>query len=255
MKKAVLIALFPGVALAGAVQPPPPTVPPPKASKPVPKTPKPKVNRPLPKKEPKKREVVLPAPEFIYKTQDVDRFEREKEKLVRQKQLLQLKVEIARLEQELNKYRLPPVQVKPARAPREEKPKVNPALELQKEYLRLREQRERFRELQSKLSTLQSLFTGVMKVGNNWVAFDSEGRKYSVGSVVYGFVISKILPDGVVVSSPEGVFKVPISAVLPEKKTQQANQQQFQPPPPPPPPPPQQPEELPPELPPPPVGG
>ena len=270
IKKTALLILIPVSAVAGAVPPPPPSANPgavpPSAVKPanqkktVAPAVSPKQNRPpVRKNRPEKRELILPAPEFFYKEQGLDRFEREKEELARKKQLLELQVEIARLQQELEKYKMPVVQIKKAPERNSQPaPRINPAVELQRKYLEMRVQRERLRELQMKLSKLQSLFTGVMKVGNTWVAFDSQGRKYTEGTVVYGFAVERILPDGVVVASPEGEFKIPISAALPESK-KKTSQSEFNPPQPTPPesegaaPPPV--EILPPEVPPPPAGG
>lgn len=265
IKKAAVLILIPVSALAGAVPPPPPSanpgVVPPSAVKPAvrkgSKTPavRPRPAKPVRKSRQEKRELILPAPEFLYREQGIDKFEKEKEKLARKKQLLELQVEIARLQQELEKYRMPVIQIKKApERSSQETPRVNPAVELQKKYLEMRYQRERLRELQAKLSKLQSLFTGVMKVGNSWVAFDSQGRRYTEGSVVYGFVVERILPDGVVVASPEGEFKIPISASLPEKKSSRS---EFNPPQPPAPVSEEAPpvETPPPEVPPPPAGG
>ncbi|ADU97748.1 hypothetical protein Theam_1792 (plasmid) [Thermovibrio ammonificans HB-1] len=193
--------------------------------------------RPVPARR-NEKQVVLPAPEFLYKPPEVDKFEKEREELLRQKDLLQIKVDIARLKAELQKYQLAPVELKlkleksagirqapqarvtaPATATR-----VNPQLELQKEYLRMQMERERLQNLERKLSLLQNLFTGVMSVGGQKVAFDSMGRKYTVGSTVYGCRIVDILNDGVVVAYDGHVFKVPISASTPEKskKTSQS---------------------------------
>jgi len=180
------------------------------------------------------KEIVLPAPEFLYREQGIDEFEKEKEKLRREKELLQMKVEIARLRAELEKYRLAPEELKlklkeeslkktgqrvsPAAVSGTAQPPVNPQLELQKEYMRMQMERERLRSLERKLALLQNLFTGVMKVGDQRVAFDSMGRKYSVGSTVYGFQIVDVQDDGVVVAFGEQAFKVPISSGIPTKK-------------------------------------
>jgi hypothetical protein len=99
-------------------------------------------------------------------------------------------------------------------------------VELQREFMKMQMERERLRMLESKLALLQNLFTGVMKVGNQRVAFDSMGRKYTVGSTVYGFQIVDVQDDGVVVAFGNQVFKVPISSGVQEKKK---TQEEFQP--------------------------
>jgi len=169
------------------------------------------------------RSLVLPAPEFIYKDKDLDKFEREKEKLLREKELLQMKVEIAKLKSELKKYEVSNFSLKKGKkaataVQRSQGPRINPELEFRKRYLQIRLERENLMRLEAKLSALQNLFTGVMQVGSKKVAFDSYGRKYTVGSVVDGARILEILDDGVVVGYGGHVFKVPIASAVAEKK-------------------------------------
>jgi len=269
MRKLLAIAvLFPLSALAGELPVPPAAKVPPKkvevkrkvekAVKPKPKpAEKPKAVkrvRPAPKpvkvrKPARREEVVLPAPEFLYKPTDLDRFEREKEKLQREKEILKMKVEIAKLKQELEKYELPYAVKKEngGKASGGQKAKVNPQLLLQQKYWQMRMERENLMMMEQKLSRLQNLFTGVMKVGDKEVAFDGEGRKYTVGSVVDGFKILQISDDGIVVGGFGRIFKLPISSTIEGggKKTAVNN---FQPPPPQP-----APQPMPEQLPPPPV--
>jgi|GEM_PF-3974798 len=224
----ILVALLFDPAHAGtAVIAPPPKAPVKTVKKAEIVKPRPNVQK---KTKTEEKVLVLPAPEFTYKGPGLDEFERKKEALKREKELLQIQVEIEKLRAELEKYRLGSKLAKVKSV----QPKQTPRTDTRRELIRMQMERERLRMLENRLSLLQNLFAGVMQVGDRKVAFDSAGRKYFIGSTVYGFRILDIQSDGIVVAFGPQVFKVPLSSGIPEKgkNIQSSFQQPTLPPPP-----------------------
>jgi len=196
------------------------------------KTPQKQVRRK--QKQKQKEEVVvklapLKPPESLIKNSDDEEFEKQLEALRRQFKLLELKAKIMKLKAEMDKLQNPLPAVKLQQSPQQlqvesiKSIKLHRGEEVRNKELSLKErmiqyqlkQREQ-QLLQAKLSYLQNLFTGIVDINGQRVAFDSVGRKYTKGVAVEGMQIVDILPDGVVVADPntKSLYKVPIGSGL-----------------------------------------
>ena len=156
-----------------------------------------------------------------------DEFEKQLESLKRQFKLLELKLKIEKIKAEMEKIQSRALNnispnISPG-SPRSSQAIINRESQEERKFrerilqLKLRQQQQRL--LSAKLSYIQNLFTGIVEVNGQRVAFDSFGRRYVTGSYVEGFRIAQILPDSIIVEGniTEGVsvtYKIPISSGL-----------------------------------------
>ncbi len=166
-----------------------------------------------------KEEVKILKPPTVYFPENA-KYEKQIEELKKRLEILKLLAEISKYQSQMERERLQLEKEKlKLSAPVPPSAKEEATASSPKESLseKLFEYRVRERQkllMERKLELLQNLFTGVVDISGRRVALDTAGRKYTVGSYVYGLRIKRINYDSIVVTDGSKNYTVPLSSGL-----------------------------------------